>query len=191
MQMQRRLLTEEELTFETAFKITLAMETAARDTHTCSALQQQQPHAEEENLKVQKIMPAPVRTPSPSSRPPSQCYRCGYGGHSSDSCKFRYTKCRHCGKTGHIVRVCRSKQQPQQYTPVSNQYLEETNPGPQDNGNTSTPEYTMFSLEADQYTHPYVLELQLDEETVRMEVDTGASLSLMPLSTFRKLWPQR
>ena len=194
MQMQRRLLSEDKLTFETAFKITLAMETAARDTQTCSALQQEQPQVKEENLKLQKIMPAPVRTPSPSSGPRSQCYRCGYGGHSSDSCKFRYTKCHNCGKTGHIVRVCRSKRplQPQQHPPVSNQYLEETNPDLQDNGNTSAPpEYTMFSLEADQYTHPYVLELQLDEKIVRMEVDTGASLSLMPLSTFRKLWPQR
>ena len=141
MQMQRRLLSEDKLTFETAFKITLAMETAARDTQTCSALQQEQPQVKEENLKLQKIMPAPVRTPSPSSGPRSQCYRCGYGGHSSDSCKFRYTKCHHCGKTGHIVRVCRSKRplQPQQHPPVSNQYLEETNPDLQDNGNTSAP----------------------------------------------------
>ena len=61
MQMQLRLLSEEKLKFETAFKITLAMETAARDTQTCSALQQEQPQVKEENLKLQKIMPAQVR----------------------------------------------------------------------------------------------------------------------------------
>ena len=71
MQMQRRLLSEKEITFKTALEIALAMETAARDTHTCSTLQHQQPDAKEENLKVTvpKIMPAPVCTPDNIEHP--------------------------------------------------------------------------------------------------------------------------
>ena len=57
-QMQRRLLSEETLSFDNAFKLTLAMETAVKDTHTCSALQQQ--HKEAEELRVQKIEPSRV-----------------------------------------------------------------------------------------------------------------------------------
>ena len=62
--MQRRLLSEETLSFDNAFKLTLAMETAVKDTHTCSVLQQQ--HKEAEELRVQKIEPSRV---APSSRP--------------------------------------------------------------------------------------------------------------------------
>ena len=39
----------------------------------------------------------------------SPCYRCG-GKHSAAKCKFKDAECFHCGKKGHIARVCRSKQ---------------------------------------------------------------------------------
>ena len=136
------------------------METAVKDTHTCSALQQQ--HKEAEELRVQKIEPSRV---APSSRPGGarnqSCYRCGYGGHSSDTCRFRYAKCHHCGKTGHIVRVCRAKQaqHPLETPTAANQFLEEATL--QDNTvskateASETPEYTMFPLQSDHFTQPY------------------------------------
>ena len=89
---------------------------SGKDTHTCSALQQQ--HKEAEELRVQKIEPRVAPSSRPGGARNQSCYRCGYGGHSSDTCRFRYAKCHHCGKTGHIVRVCRAKQAQQGNDPI-------------------------------------------------------------------------
>ena len=56
---------------------------------------------------------------------------------------------------------------------------------------TETPEYTMFPLQSDHFTQPYTMEVQIDDRAIKMEVDTGASLSIMSLPTFKKFWPQR
>ena len=55
------------LSFDNAFKLTLAMETADKDTHTCFSHSSQFQHKlEAEELRVQKIEPSRV---DPSSRP--------------------------------------------------------------------------------------------------------------------------
>ena len=48
-----------------------------------------------------------------------------------------------------------------------------------------------FPLQSDHFTQPYTLELQIDDKAVKMEVDTGASLSIISLPTFRKFWPRK
>ena len=40
-------------------------------------------------------------------------------------------------------------------------------------------------------TPPIMVELKVDNCIIPMEVDTGASVSLMPYSTFARLWPGR
>ena len=43
----------------------------------------------------------------------STCYRCGGTDHRSDSCRFKRSICRNCGKLGRIQKPCRSKSQGQ------------------------------------------------------------------------------
>ena len=43
-----------------------------------------------------------VETPMTAA---SNCYRCGGTDHSSDSCRFKRSICRNCGKLGHIQKV--------------------------------------------------------------------------------------
>ena len=45
-----------------------------------------------------------------------------------------------------------------------------------------------FGAKSDQ---PYVLDVQLDGKPIRMEIDTGAALSLVSEQTFRSLFPLR
>lgn len=37
------------------------------------------------------------------------CLSCG-GNHPSSACKFKNTDCLHCGRKGHLARVCRASQ---------------------------------------------------------------------------------
>ena len=93
---QRRLLTEENLTYDKAFTICQSIELADQSTQALSS---------------EKPPPADIHRVPAAKKPsklPTECYRCG-GAHSSSSCRFKTADCRYCGKKGHIARVCRSR----------------------------------------------------------------------------------
>ena len=106
-------------------------------------------------------------------------FRCGRRDHVADVCQFKTARCHRCGKLGHIVRVCRSRQStPENNQPQTSavQNLEQVFLPP---NQSSGPEYTLFSLEDNVGNRRYTMNLQLDDRNVLLEVDTGASLSLM------------
>lgn len=91
---QKRLLTERELTFQRAIEIATSMETAAKD-----AVELQQQMAQECN--VHKIDKRQQRNVS--------CFRCGKKSHTPADCWFKDKECRQCQKTGHIQKMCKTK----------------------------------------------------------------------------------
>jgi len=109
---------------------------------------------------------------------------------SADKCRFREAKCHNCGKVGHIKPACRSKAKalpkpvaiPEKQKSV--QLLQELPENPQE-------EYTMFNLETMQRQKPFEVELVIDDQPVSMEIDTGASLSIISAETCKTLWPDR
>ena len=77
---QRRLLQEpDSLTYESAYKLAIAMETASKDV-----LDLQKTQTEQSTL-IQKV---DQRAPKPPRRNPPSCYRCN-GQHLSTECRFR------------------------------------------------------------------------------------------------------
>ena len=93
---QKRLLAESRLTFEDALKIATSMEAA-------TAGAQELMRESQEQLAVHR-----VGTPMTAA---SNCYHCGGTDHRSDSCRFKRSICRICGKLGHIQKACRSTSQ--------------------------------------------------------------------------------
>ena len=84
---QRRLLSEEELTFKSAFKIAQALETAEcqiKDLQGSSRVHQ-----------LQKTQDHRTRVPEPHDQ--TTCYRCG-GPHPSHTCRFKTEECNYCHK---------------------------------------------------------------------------------------------
>ena len=118
------------------------------------------------------------------------CGRCG-GRHDPQQCKFRDVECFVCHKKGHIARKCRSRQKGHG---KSRRGDEVPNSGKTSNYLNREEEaeeevesnYTIYSL-GRQKTEPYVVEVLLNEESVKMEVDTGAAMSVISEDTFRAL----
>ena len=55
----------------------------------------------------------------------------------------------------------------------------------------STDEYSLFAMGTTGRVKPLLVSVKVDGRQLIMEVDTGASVSLISESTFRKYWPNR
>ena len=102
-QIQRRLLTEAELTYDRARAIAIAAETATKDAEE---LRQQQPPADTVN-KIKSNNHGAGATAKDTAD--MFCTRCGKRNHDQASCYFRDKFCLSCDKKGHTKRMCKTK----------------------------------------------------------------------------------
>ena len=126
---QRKLLTEKNLTYDKALEIALSAEAAAKGSkdinaasttlidpsinYTSGKKYTSEKTTHQRNRQDRDSNPAKLTV---------TCYRCGGQGHSAPECKFRTGECRWCHKTGHIAWVCRSKGQS---NPKKTHYVQE------------------------------------------------------------------
>ena len=184
-QIQRRLLSEPKLSFSQALQIAQAAETAHRNT------KELEKSAEVHALRRDRQSVNETRGPP---KPPA-CLRCG-GQHSAATCRFKYCVCHNCGKKGHLAKVCRggwSRTEPKRHPsspslrgrdePKETHCVEE--PRSQDESDEAT--YTLFNTPGSRL-NPMMVSLELDHKEVQMEVDTGASASIISEATYQKLW---
>lgn len=97
---QRRLLSEADLTFEKALSIAVASETANKNA--------QEIQSQGATAKCFKMDKKPQEAYA-HREPTKECYRCKGTQHEAADCKFKQEKCHACGKIGHIARACRSR----------------------------------------------------------------------------------
>jgi len=182
---QRKLLAEKNLTYEKALEIALTMETAEKGTKDLKA-----------NDSLKDIHYTPLQ--KPKQRPATgrsktqsaiMCYRC-MGEHLANVCKFCTTECYLCKKVGHIAKACKSKQKgkkSQPVTPKSNHYVEDEVTTAA-TGHKSSPDssYGMFTVEGNS-PNPIIMQVDINQVPVEMEVDTGASLSLINKATYDRI----
>ena len=90
---ERRLLTEDNLTLVRAVQIAVGMETAAKDA---SELRPPPPVVNRMQAQAQP------------RRSGSWYYRCGKGNHTLEECRFKDQTCHRCHIRGHIRAVCRN-----------------------------------------------------------------------------------
>jgi len=104
---QRKLLSEGELTYASALKLAQTIEAAEKDAKKLG----------DSNKQFASPVPSGIinhtKTTSPSSLPTGSgftptCYRCG-GPHLAPRCRHKDTECRYCKKKGHLARVCKAK----------------------------------------------------------------------------------
>ena len=98
---QRKLLSESELTLQKA--IAIVMETAAKN-----AIELQHQHRPDPVHKVSKKKDSNSKTSKLEKR---TCFHCNRKNNTPEECFFKDEKCRFCSMTGHIERACKKKAQ--------------------------------------------------------------------------------
>jgi hypothetical protein len=206
--MQRRLLSESNLTFAKAMEIGQAMELATQNTKDIQQsytsdvkapipLQQQEAHrvgGDKPNWKG-RGRPQTHNQDQGKSGGLGRCYRCGRTDHTAQSCRARSYTCNSCGKQGHLAKVCRSSkatQIPSSEKPKYNSTynIEETVPQDETSDMDSLPphNYTLYKTTSHSKEPPLIVTLSINNTPVAMEIDTGASVSILSENTYETVF---
>eukprot|EP00731_Ephydatia_muelleri_P001201 Em0001g1201a len=121
-----------------------------------------------------------------------QCFRCGRT-HQPETCWFRDQQCRSCKKVGHAERVCRSRKRVQEVKGSAEPYrsrdksLREMDKE-EDETNLFWGTIKTKNNGTDQWKggHALVVEVMVDSLPLKMELDTGAAVSLLPYALYRE-----
>ena len=173
---QRKLLTVDGLTLKTAYDTAYGMEVAEKQAGELQV-------SVRPTATVQLVAKRRAAGPSTTKPSGSTCHRCGKTGHSPDYCFYRKEKCGVCGATGHISRVCKKRKTPRSRG---------TNLVEQDDDFEEDEEYDLPLLHI-RMVKPYVLQtgimldMQIDGKPLLMELDTGASMSIISEATWRSV----
>ena len=186
VQIQRQLFREkDDFTLQSAIDTATVIDLSAKDA---SAL-----HVN--NKAAQPILNVtPDKSHSNKSVKDVSCYRCG-GPHLATQCRFRDAVCRACGKKGHLAKVCRSSKprtKPPSKRPEKKPaptHMIQDSPQPPSVSECSPSQdnaYTLFTVRS--HTKPITVPVKINDKQTWMELDTGASLSIIGESTYRSLF---
>ena len=183
---QKKLLAERELTLATAIQIAQGSETAEKNLREMGS----ESHKEGVHY-VQKQTPKPIKTNS-------KCYRCGKTSHSGNDCPYKDFVCRGCHKVGHLQKMCRAakgRPNPKKF-PRHDKYKKRAGINQaRESGESDDEDFLLMVEEVGGihriYQPPIKVPVSIEGTTVCMELDTGASVSLVSESQYKQLWPGR
>ena len=183
---QKRLLSEAALDLKKALEVAQGME-AAEQTTKYMHVDSPGVHGVESNRKGTSPKPPAPSTP---------CPRCGEIGHWASDCRCKFMQCRKCSKTGHIARACRSGGQKGGAANLlprkmgkSRTSTHQLNCGEEiEEGDTDLEEGHSISgvhaMSQSKAARKIWVDVLLNGKPIKMELDTGASISLIN----HKLW---
>lgn len=173
---QRRLLAEPDLTLKKALELARAMETADKDVKDL-----QGPKSLGIATEVHAVTHKRAGSASSVETP---CHRCGRK-HSPHDCRHKSTVCHSCKKRGHLARMCRTRS-------ASQGRHNSLRDRPQKTHSVEAEEaesYTLYPVKSPR-TPPIDVKVRVNNVDVMMELDTGASVTIISEQTYRKIWPQ-
>jgi hypothetical protein len=112
------------------------------------------------------------------------CSRCGSRNHKGRVCGFMYAMCFNCGVKGHVKRMCKA---PRKVMHNRNYYVENEEQLDAVNKKQVVTNYlNQMELSKPPPTGKIQLFIELNKQPLMMEVDSGATFSLIGWSTFCK-----
>lgn len=184
---QQRLLAEEELTYDQARKQLLSLEAAEkglRDLAGDKSIHSVQRTSNSARSRQQRRNPSAQQSSQPRDM---VCTHCG-GPHDPSTCRFKSAECHYCHKRGHLAVICRKKLK--KLTSPQTSGGKATHTVEREDTESNPPEEyndTMFNVRAPN-NKPITVELLIQGASVSMEVDTGATLSIMTHQTYGSTW---
>ena len=163
--LQKRLLAEPQLTFKKAMELSQTHESVTQNA---------------KDLQSTLRVSGPVHIVS-SKVELKECYRCG-GQHNSHKCKYKESLCHYCKKKGHLAKKCHQRQKSEAHkSPLSKKtHHIETDQEVEDCV------YTMFPVSLSRQD-PIQITINVDNCPLTMELDTGASLSIISEKVYKTL----
>ena len=181
---QRQLLSQADLTYETAYTLALSVEASDRDTKT---LEKQQHSDQPSTLPVADAVHFTSKPKSTSRSPSSSsihCFRCG-GPHLATTCKYTDITCNFCKRKGHLEKVCMRKLR--QAAPKGDKKPKRQNYMARESASKSEDEELQLFTLSHQSSKPYIVDIFVNDKPVKMELDTGASVSVLNEATYRDI----
>ena len=170
--LQRRLLAEPQLTFQKALELSQAFESSVKDA---------------KDLQNSSRVPASVPI-NAITDPKAECYRCG-GQHKPHMCKYKESLCHNCNKKGHLAKKChqRDKSGTRKSSHSRSTHSRSTHHIETDTDNeVEDSVHTMFTLPSSKQD-PIQITVDVDNYALPMELDTGASLSIISETVYKNL----
>ena len=178
---QRRLLAETKVDFKRTMEIAQAMETADRDVTHLQGSQKELTPTEAAVHVARK--PQGVER----SRPYTNCHRCG-GRHKPSQCKFKEAECYACGKlkvtSPRLAGASTKGGESNLNSQVETMQAATTNAVCKE---VDEDVYMMFQL-TDSRNDPLYITVSVNQVRIKMEIDTGATLTVISGSTYRQAW---
>ena len=168
---QRKLLTEAKLDLKKAYDLAHGMEMAFQQASELQASTRTDSQTNQID-KIERVVDPP--------RHGKPCFRCGRRGHVPDSCYYKGQGCRKCHKRGHIARMCQS--QPTERV----EFVEASDDQGESESTATTFTINTVNRETGQRS---MQESLVDGHRLPVELDTGASVSIISQDTLRRILP--
>ena len=191
-----KLLSEpDDLTFDRAVSLAVSTEAALANAKQLMG-------EPEDNRKQENVYRVPTINRRPSSFNQERiCYCCGGKGHLKPDCTYLEYECNICKKRGHLAKICRAQDQEgarhKQKSVASTKYMyadpvqevsdEELYAVEAERMVQYAEEYedALYSLEGNGgHEPPMVTTLKLNGKSLEMNIDTGASNTIVPETVF-------
>ena len=110
----------------------------------------------------------------------AKCYPCG-GTHLPKDCYFKDAECHFCKKRGHIAKVCRTKIKAEGHRHPHKTHQLTTE---DEETETETEIYSLYKMANNKVSEPIMVTVIANQAALTMEVDTGASASVISEATY-------